>query len=67
MSKVSVRYLVDDIDAAVDFYVQRLGFQVQMRPGPGFAALVRGDLRLLLNAPGSGGAGQATPLPAGGR
>lgn len=66
MSKVSVRYLVDDVDAAIDFYVQRLGFQVQMRPGPGFAALERGNLRLLLNAPGSGGAGQPTPrgLPA---
>lgn len=61
MGKISVRYLVDDIDAAVDFYTQRLGFQIQMRPGPGFAALERGDLLLLLNTPGSGGAGQETP------
>ena len=48
MGKVSVRYSVDDVGAAVGFYSQRLGFQVQIRPGPGFAALERGDLRLLL-------------------
>jgi catechol 2,3-dioxygenase-like lactoylglutathione lyase family enzyme len=57
---VSVRYIVDDVDAAVGFYTERLGFEVAMRPGPGFAALVRGDLRLLLNSPGGpGGAGQS--------
>ena len=50
MSEVSVRYIVDDVDAAVDFYRERLGFEVRMRPGPGFAMLVRGGLRLLLNA-----------------
>lgn len=61
MGTTSVRYLVDDVDAAVDFYTTLLGFEVQMRPGPGFAALKRDDLRLLLNAPGSGGAGQTTP------
>ncbi len=61
MGTTSVRYLVDDVDAAVDFYTTLLGFEVQMRPGPGFAALKRDDFRLLLNAPGSGGAGQATP------
>lgn len=58
---VSVRYITDDVDAAVTFYVERLGFDVEMRPGPGFAALSRGDLRLLLNQPGAGGAGQAMP------
>jgi catechol 2,3-dioxygenase-like lactoylglutathione lyase family enzyme len=62
---VSVRYITDDVDAAVDFYVERLGFGVAMRPGPGFAVLFRGDLRLLLNRPGSGGAGQ--PMPDGRR
>lgn len=62
---VSVRYIADDIDAAVGFYVERLGFDVEMRPGPGFAVLSRGDLRLLLNRPGAGGAGQ--PMPDGRR
>jgi catechol 2,3-dioxygenase-like lactoylglutathione lyase family enzyme len=61
MSRVSVRYLTDDVDAAVDFYIERLGFKVEMQPGPGFAVLSRGNLRLLLNRPGAGGAGQPTP------
>jgi catechol 2,3-dioxygenase-like lactoylglutathione lyase family enzyme len=61
MTTVSVRYITDDVDAAVAFYVERLGFNVEMRPGPGFAMLSRGDLRLLLNLPGAGGAGQAMP------
>jgi catechol 2,3-dioxygenase-like lactoylglutathione lyase family enzyme len=61
MTTVSVRYITDDVDAAVAFYVERLGFGVEMRPGPGFAMLSRGDLRLLLNRPGAGGAGQSMP------
>ena len=61
MTTVSVRYITDDVDAAVAFYVERLGFNVEMQPGPGFAMLSRGDLRLLLNQPGAGGAGQPTP------
>jgi catechol 2,3-dioxygenase-like lactoylglutathione lyase family enzyme len=61
MTTVSVRYITDDVDAAVDFYAERLGFNVEMRPGPGFAMLTRGDLRLLLNQPGAGGAGQPIP------
>jgi catechol 2,3-dioxygenase-like lactoylglutathione lyase family enzyme len=61
MNKVSVRYIADDVDAAVEFYTRHLDFKVQMRPAPGFAALERGTLRLLLNAPGAGGAGQAMP------
>jgi catechol 2,3-dioxygenase-like lactoylglutathione lyase family enzyme len=61
MAMVSVRYITDDVDAAVDFYAERLGFNVEMRPGPGFAVLSRGDLRLLLNRPGAGGAGQPMP------
>jgi catechol 2,3-dioxygenase-like lactoylglutathione lyase family enzyme len=61
MTTVSVRYITDDVDAAVAFYVERLGFNVEMQPGPGFAMLSRGDLRLLLNRPGAGGAGQAMP------
>lgn len=61
MTKVSVRYITDDVDAAVTFYVDRLSFDIEMRPGPGFAILSRGALRLLLNRPGAGGAGQAMP------
>ena len=61
MTMVNVRYIADDLDAAVAFYVERLGFTVEMQPGPGFAALTRGNLRLLLNRPGAGGAGAAMP------
>lgn len=59
MTNISVRYIVDDVDAAVDFYTSLFQFEVAMRPGPGFAMLRRGELRLLLNSPGGGGgAGQ---------
>src|SRR5262245_22183221 len=58
MNNISVRYIVDDVDAAVDFYTSLLQFEVAMRPAPSFAMLRRGELRLLLNAPGAGGAGQ---------
>lgn len=62
MSQVSVRYIVDDVDAAIPFYAGLLGFTVEMHPGPGFASLTRGDLRLLLSRPGGGGgAGQSMP------
>ncbi len=61
LSTVSVRYIVNDVEAAIGFYTRHLDFQVQIHPAPGFAALVRGNLRLLLNAPGAGGAGQAMP------
>jgi catechol 2,3-dioxygenase-like lactoylglutathione lyase family enzyme len=62
MATVSVRYIVNDVDAAVHFYTTHLGFEVAMRPGPGFAALSRGDLRLLLSGVGGpGGAAQAMP------
>lgn len=60
MNAVSVRYIVDSVDRALPFY-QALGFQVVMRRASGFAALAKGDLRLLLNQPGAGGAGQAMP------
>ena len=43
MTNFSVRYIVDDVDAAVDFYTAHLQFEVAMRPGPGFAMLRRGD------------------------
>jgi catechol 2,3-dioxygenase-like lactoylglutathione lyase family enzyme len=62
MGTVSVRYIVDDVDAAAGFYTGQLGFTEEMRPGPGFVMLSRGDLRLLLNSPsGPGGASQAMP------
>jgi catechol 2,3-dioxygenase-like lactoylglutathione lyase family enzyme len=64
---VSVRYIADNVDDAIDFYRDRLGFEVEMHPAPGFASLTKGDLRLLLNAPGAGGAGIAggSPEPGG--
>jgi catechol 2,3-dioxygenase-like lactoylglutathione lyase family enzyme len=70
MSKVNVRYIVNDVDAAIPFYTDMLGFKVEMHPAPGFASLSRGDLQLLLNRPGAGGAGQAlrdgqSPAPGG--
>jgi len=58
MSKVSVRYIVNDVDAVIPFYADMLGFKVEMHPAPGFASLSRGDLQLLVNRPGAGGAGQ---------
>jgi catechol 2,3-dioxygenase-like lactoylglutathione lyase family enzyme len=58
---VSVRYIVDDVDAAIGFYSGQLGFEVDMHPAPTFAMLSQGDLRLLLSAPGPGGGGQAMP------
>ena len=64
MSTVTVRYFVRDLDAAMDFYCQRLGFEVEMRPAPVFAMLYRGDLRLLLTVPG-GGPGGASAMPDG--
>jgi catechol 2,3-dioxygenase-like lactoylglutathione lyase family enzyme len=54
---INVRYIVDDVDTAVKFYTEQLKFTVEMQPAPGFAALKRDNLRLLLNAPGAGGAG----------
>ncbi|MCV7152630.1 VOC family protein [Mycolicibacterium pyrenivorans] len=59
MTTFSVRYIVDDVDEAVEFYTRNLRFELVMRPGPGFAMLRSGGLRLLLNAPdGGGGAGR---------
>jgi catechol 2,3-dioxygenase-like lactoylglutathione lyase family enzyme len=62
MATVSVRYIVDDVDAAIEFYCNQLGFKEVMHPAPAFAMLSRGDLRLVLTAPGGGpGGGQAMP------
>ncbi|MGH9062458.1 MAG: VOC family protein [Acidimicrobiales bacterium] len=60
MATVSVRYIVHDVDAAIAFYCRHLGFHEDMHPAPAFAMLSRGDLRLVLSAPGGGpGGGQA--------
>jgi catechol 2,3-dioxygenase-like lactoylglutathione lyase family enzyme len=62
MATVSVRYIVDDVDAAIAFYCEELGFDEVMLPAPTFAMLEHGDLRLVLTAPGGGpGGGQAMP------
>ncbi|VVJ24851.1 Uncharacterised protein [Amycolatopsis camponoti] len=57
---VSVRYLVDDVEAAVDFYTTQLGFTVNTSFAPAFADVLRGNLRLLLSGPASS-AGRAMP------
>jgi catechol 2,3-dioxygenase-like lactoylglutathione lyase family enzyme len=57
---VNVRYMVDDVDAAVAFYTTHLGFELRSRPGPAFADVVRGHLRLLLSGPKSS-AGRPMP------
>jgi catechol 2,3-dioxygenase-like lactoylglutathione lyase family enzyme len=62
MATVTVRYIVDDVDASIDFYCRHLGFRELMHPAPTFAALLRGDLRLVLSAPSPrGGGGQSMP------
>lgn len=70
MASVSIRYIVDDVDEAIAFYTDALGFTEVMHPAPAFAMLQRGDLRLVLSAPGGGpGGGQAVngtlPTPGG--
>jgi catechol 2,3-dioxygenase-like lactoylglutathione lyase family enzyme len=57
---VSVRYMVDDVDAAVGFYTSNLGFSVRTQFAPAFADVVRGSLRLLLSGPTSS-AGRPMP------
>ena len=64
MATVSVRYIVDDVDAAIDYYCGQLGFREDMHPAPTFAMLSRGDLRLVLSAP-CGGRGGGQPMPDG--
>src|SRR6478609_876381 len=62
MATVGVRYIVNDVDAAIAFYTRHLGFDEVMHPAPTFAMLSQGDLRLVLSAPsGAGGGGQAMP------
>jgi len=67
VSTVSVRYIVDDVDAAIAFYRDRLGFRELMHPAPPFAMMTLGDLRLVLVAPVPAGhaGGGSRPLPDG--
>jgi predicted enzyme related to lactoylglutathione lyase len=67
---VNVRYIVNNVDAAITFYTQNLGFKIDFHPAPGFVALSKDNLKLFLNQPGAGGAGQtmkdgAVPSPGG--
>jgi len=62
--QATVRYFVDDVDAALSFYGEQLGFDEVMHPAPTFAMLSRGPLRLVLSAPG-GGPGGGAPMPDG--
>jgi catechol 2,3-dioxygenase-like lactoylglutathione lyase family enzyme len=64
MTTVNVRYMVDDVDAAVAFYTSHLGVTLISRTAPAFADVARGDLRLLLSGPTSS-AGR--PMPDGTR
>jgi catechol 2,3-dioxygenase-like lactoylglutathione lyase family enzyme len=62
VATVTVRYIVDSVDEALTFYCGQLGFHEDLHPAPTFAMLSRGDLRLVLSAPGGGpGGGQAMP------
>jgi catechol 2,3-dioxygenase-like lactoylglutathione lyase family enzyme len=62
MATVQVRYIVNDVEAAIPFYTRQLGFTLDMHPAPPFAMLSRGDLRLVLSAPNAmGGGGQSMP------
>ncbi|MCQ4082816.1 VOC family protein [Streptomyces sp. RB6PN25] len=65
----NIRYIVDDVEAAVDFYTAHLGFTLRRSAAPAFADVVRGHLRLLLSGPTSSGARPmpdgATPSPGG--
>jgi len=67
MVGIAFRYIVEDVDDAIAFYRDDLGFQLDMHPAPGFAALSLGGVTLYLNKPGAGGAGQsvdgAAPTP----
>lgn len=59
MAKIQIRYIVNDIDASIDFYINQLGFKLDIHPSPAFAMLSFNDLRLVLSAPNlSTGGGQ---------
>lgn len=64
MSKVSVRYIIDDVPAAIHFYMTHLGFILEQDASPAFASVMRDGVRLLLSGDGSSG---KRPLPDGRR
>ncbi len=64
MTNVSVRYIVEDVAASIEFYVTHLGFTLEQDARPAFASVTRESLRLLLSGPGSSG---ARPMPDGRR
>src|SRR5258708_4550791 len=62
MVAVQVRYIVNDVDVAIEFYTKLFGFKLDMHPAPSFAMLSRGSLRLVLSSPSQmGGGGQSMP------
>lgn len=70
METFSVRYIVSNVEEAIAFYVDKLGFRLDMHPAPSFAALSKVGLKLFINQPGPGGGGQtlsdgSTPAPGG--
>ena len=65
MASVQVRYIVNDVDAAIKFYCEQLGFHEDMHPAPSFAMLSRGELRLVLSKPGGGPGGGSQSMPDG--
>ena len=66
-----IRYIVNDVDAAVDFYVSNLGFQLEQQYGPAMAILLKDDLLLWVAGPGASASKPmpdgSTPIPAGGQ
>ena len=62
-NRADVRYIVDDVQACIEFYTAHLGFTLNFSAAPAFADVVRGPLRLLLSGPASSGA-RATPADA---
>jgi catechol 2,3-dioxygenase-like lactoylglutathione lyase family enzyme len=65
MDKANVRYIVRDLEESLRFYCGTLGFEVEQHPGPGFASITRGQLRLLLSALRVDGGGAVQPMPDG--
>jgi catechol 2,3-dioxygenase-like lactoylglutathione lyase family enzyme len=58
---IAFRYIVNNVDEALPFYTELLGFKVDMHPAPPFAAISKDGLTVFLNQPGAGGAGQSLP------
>jgi catechol 2,3-dioxygenase-like lactoylglutathione lyase family enzyme len=59
------RYIVNNVDAAIDFYTRHLLFKVEMHPAPGFAEISRGDMHIYLTQASQGGVGGGAPMPSG--